>query len=330
MDAENQPQQFRPARGLANPHIQTVLPTYFMKRQSFPGRIERFELPCGDYIDGVWTDKPDDGPTVVLLHGLGGSAKSHYITSLMNFIHYQTNWNALAINFRGCGEDMQRHFQQYHGGDTEDIKFILKLIKQRNPNEPTAMVGFSLGGNVLLKLFGELKYHNLCETGVAISPPFDIEATAEKVHKGINSLYEKVFVNDLKQTLLSKYPQNMLPDNFQEKLNNISSLKALDEQFTAPQNGYGSSSEYYKDVSSKYYLHNIQKPTLIVIAKDDPIINYDNLPQALFDSGFLQLECYDNGGHIGFVKGSILSPSCWINERIMRHLVDYLPLGIHS
>lgn len=326
----NEPTQFVPAWWLPNAHLQTLFPVFYMSPKKFPTRIERFELPDGDFIEGIWTHKKP-GPTVILLHGLQGSPNSHYINSIMHYIHFQTNWNALALSFRGCGTEKQRKFRQYHSGDTEDIKFILNLIKQRNPHIPVAMVGYSLGGNMLLKLFGELKYNNLCETGIAVSPPFDIRSSAEYMNKGfMGQFYEKIFLSDIKHGLANKFHYPLHPEELENQLNQIQSLVDLDTKVTAPFLGFESVDEYYHDSSSINYLKHIKKPTLVVLALNDPIVDYSKLPEEEQLSPHVQIETHAEGGHLGFMSGNIQSPSFWINNRIMTHLSNYLPLGIHE
>lgn len=300
-----------------------------MKRYPVPLREERFELSDGDYIDGVWTDK-SSGPIVILLHGLQGSANSHYINSLMHTIHHETNWQALALNLRGCGQDKQRSFRQYHSGDTEDIRFILHLIKQRFPTQPIAMVGYSLGGNLLLKLLGELKQNRLCQTAVAISPPFDLASTAQNIQKGLGKVYQKIFLDDIKSSLIKKYPHHYNTEKLQKKLHDLQTLEDLDHQFTAPMHGYDSIYEYYQDCSSIGYLNSIKVPTLVMIAKDDPIVNYNYLPKPESISNNVTLEIHEKGGHVGFISGGILNHHLWMNQRIMSHLAHYLPLCIHE
>ncbi|MEC7030995.1 MAG: hydrolase [Pseudomonadota bacterium] len=321
--------RFVPAWWLQNAHLQTIFPMMYLKKKYFPERQERFELPDGDFIDAVWTDK-SQGPIVVLLHGLQGSSNSHYIHSLMHDIYYQTNWTSVAINLRGCGEYKQRTSRQYHGGDTEDIKFIINLIKQRYPDQPLAIVGYSLGGNLLLKLFGELKYHNLCETGVAISPPFDMKKCALKIRKGINTLYQKAFLDDIKKSLLYKFTISEDIHKLKNKLNQLKSLIDFDNQITAPMHGYQSVDEYYRDVSCRFYLPHIRKPTLIVLACDDPIVDYSELPDKSDMSSHIKLEAYTHGGHVGFMSGNLSAPKFWVNERVLSHLSEYLPLGVHE
>jgi|AntRauTorckE5430_2_1112549.scaffolds.fasta_scaffold00008_38 hypothetical protein len=322
--------KFVPAWWLPTAHLQTIFPTFFFAQKEFPTRVERFELPDGDYIDGIWTDKPA-APTVILLHGLQGSPRSYYINSLMDNIYHETNWNALALSFRGCGSDKQRMFRQYHGGDTEDIKFILNLVKQRNPDMPVSMVGYSLGGNILLKLFGELKYSNLCETGIAISPPFDIRASSQYMNKGfLGQFYERTFLSDIKHHMTNKYHYPLHPETLETHLNEIQTLADLDSKMTAPSLGFDTVDEYYNDSSSIHYLKHIKKKTLIILALNDPIIDYSTLPTDEELSKHVELEVYPEGGHVGFISGNIKSPEFWVNKRIMAHLSHYLPLGIHE
>lgn len=322
--------KFVPAWWLPSAHLQTIFPMLYFAQKEFPTRVERFELPDGDFIDGVWTDKPA-APTVILLHGLQGSPNSHYINSIMGYIYSETNWNALALSFRGCGSEKQRQFRQYHSGDTEDIKFILNLIKQRNPHIPVAMVGYSLGGNILLKLFGELKYSNLCETGIAVSPPFDIQSSTNYMNQGIlGQFYEQTFLSDIKHGMTNKFHYPLHPETLQTHLNEIQTLADLDEKITAPSLGFESVAEYYHDSSSINYLKGIKKPTLVVLALNDPIVDYSHIPSDEQLSKHIELEIYPEGGHVGFVSGNIQSPDLWINKRIMAHLSNYLPLGIHE
>lgn len=323
--------KFVPAWWLPSAHLQTIFPVFYFAQKKFPTRVERFELPDGDYIDGIWTDK-SSGPTVILLHGLQGSPNSHYINSLMSAIYSETNWNALALSFRGCGTEKQRQFRQYHSGDTEDIKFILNLIKQRNPQHPVAMVGFSLGGNILLKLFGELKYNNLCETGIAISPPFDIARSAQYMNnQGIlGQFYERTFLSDIKHGLANKFHYPLHPETLETSLSDIQTLADLDAKITAPSLGFESVDEYYFDSSSINYLKHIKKPTLVILALNDPIIDYSHLPEEDQLSKQVELEIYPEGGHVGFVSGNIQAPEQWLNKRILVHLSDFLPLGIHE
>ena len=178
---------------------------YLQGHKSIHLQTEVFELPDGDFI-GVWTSQ-SEAPTIILLHGLQGSVSSHYINSFMYRIQNETSWNACLLHFRGCGGSMNRLERQYHSGDTEDIRFIMNLIKQRNPKMPIALVGFSLGGNILLKLFGELKQANLASTGIAVCPPFDLKHTAHAIQNGFGRVYEQMFLHDIKKLYSKKYPQ---------------------------------------------------------------------------------------------------------------------------
>ncbi|MDC3181188.1 hydrolase [Gammaproteobacteria bacterium] len=320
-------QTYQPAWWLPNPHLQTLYPFLFKKHHDISFITEVFELPDGDFIESIWTSK-HNAPTIILLHGLQGSVNSHYINSLLYRIQTETSWNACVLHFRGCSGELNRLERQYHSGDTEDVRFICHLIKQRHPKMPIALVGFSLGGNILLKLFGELKQANLAETGIAICPPFDLHQTALSIQNGLGKLYEQMFLNDIKKLYGKKVRSGRASEALLKELNDISSLIDLDRRVTAPLHGFDSLEEYYTDSSSYNYLPMIKKPTLVIAAKNDPIINYHKIPADHEISPFVQMEIYDEGGHIGFMSGPPHAPYYWLDERILSHLASYMPLDI--
>ncbi|UTC24393.1 hydrolase [Candidatus Comchoanobacter bicostacola] len=318
---------YKPAWWLPNPHLQTLYPFIFKKKLKVPLQQEIFELPDGDFIDGWWTEK-SQGPIVILLHGLQGSVDSHYINSLMHHIHYQTNWRALLLHFRGCGEQFNRLDKQYHSGDTEDIRFICNLIKQRNAQTPTAMVGFSLGGNILLKLFGELKQNNLMSTGISVCPPFDLLNTAINIQNGTAKIYEKMFIQDIKKAYHKKLQASETQNSILKDLDQVSTLIELDQKITAPLHGFDSLEEYYDQSSSISYLKSIKKPTLVIVASNDPVLKYNYIPTNEDTSSHVVIETYEHGGHIGFMSGPPHKPEYWLDARIMNFLSEHLPLGI--
>jgi predicted alpha/beta-fold hydrolase len=324
---DNTSHTYEPAWWLPNPHLQTLYPFLFKKPQEISFISEVFELPDGDFIESIWTSK-NNAPTIILLHGLQGSVNSHYINSLLYRIQNETNWNACLLHFRGCSGESNRLERQYHSGDTEDIKFICNLIKQRNPQAPIALVGFSLGGNILLKLFGELKQSNLASTGVAVCPPFDLHQTATAIQQGIGKLYEQMFLQDIKKMYSKKVRSGRASESLLKELNSVSSLIDLDRKVTAPLHGFDSLEEYYNDSSSCNYLPFIKKPTLIIAAKNDPIVNYHKIPEPHEISPHVQLEVYEHGGHIGFMSGPPHAPYYWLDQRILAHLATYIPLDI--
>src|SRR5689334_11594865 len=143
--------QFKPAWWLSNPHLQTLWPTFCRRKiKNMPLERERFELPDGDFIDLVWLGKEQQGPLVLLLHGLEGSVHSPYAQGMLNTIQ-QNNWRAVFMHFRGCSGQPNRLPRSYHSGETQDVSVLMNALRARESDTPMAAVGFSLGGNVLLK-----------------------------------------------------------------------------------------------------------------------------------------------------------------------------------
>ena len=155
---------FKPAWWLSNRHLQTLWPTLFRRRiKSLSLWRERVELPDGDFIDLDWTSRPE-GPVVLILHGLEGSIDSPYALGMLQALHNQ-GWRGVFMHFRGCSEEDNRLLRAYHAGDTEDVAYIITMLQQRSPGLPIAAIGFSLGGNVLLKWLGQKENNLLSAAG---------------------------------------------------------------------------------------------------------------------------------------------------------------------
>ena len=140
---------FKPAWWLKNHHFQTLFPALFRKIPALLLRRERLITPDGDFIDIDWCGE-GDAPIIILLHGLTGSSQSVYIKGLQHIL-LANNFRSVALNFRGCSGEPNNSARCYHSGETEDIDFLYRTLRQREPETPFAAIGFSLGGNVLLK-----------------------------------------------------------------------------------------------------------------------------------------------------------------------------------
>ena len=168
----------------------------------------------------------------------------------------------------------------------------------------------------------------MCETGIAVCPPFDLMHTAKNINQGASRLYEHMFLQDIKQTYMKKAEAGVTTSEVIDTLHEIQTLIDLDERITAPLHGFESLDQYYEESSCIAYLKTIRKPTTIIVAKNDPVIDYTLLPTKEDLSRQTQMEIYEEGGHVGFMSGSIHDPYYWLDDRIMEHLSEYLPLGI--
>jgi hypothetical protein len=309
---------FQPAWWLPGPHLQTLWPVLVRPRQALPLRRERIELADGDCIDLDWTPARS-GPVALVLHGLEGSSRSHYAERILERLR-AAGYQGVLMHFRGCSGEPNRLPRGYTAGDTTDLEYIAALIRQRFPNRPLAAIGYSLGGNVLLKWLGQQAAASPLACAVAISVPFELARTAERLAQGFSRLYQRYLLAKLRRSALRKVQHPDFPVTV-ETLANLSSLRRFDDAVTAPLHGYSSATEYYRDASSRQYLHAIHIPTLLIHARDDPFTSEQAIPLGHELSVSTTLELSRRGGHVGFVSGRVPGQALyWLDERIMRWL----------
>ena len=315
---------FKPAWWLHNRHLQCIWPTYFRKNKKLKTRHERFELIDGDFIDAEWVG-PQSGPIVVVLHGLEGSIESPYANAILHAIE-KTGWRALFIHFRNCSTSRNRLDRFYHIGDTGDIMNVLSIIRNREPSVPLAGVGFSLGGNVLLKWLGEMGQNCPLVAGAAISVPFKLAVASEMTTKGIAKYYQNMLLHAMKKAIHKKFHDRKHPPIDLAKAMQASTFRDFDDAVTAPLHGFNDAGEYYQKSSSCYYISGIRKPTLVVSALDDPLVPPEAIPARSEFSDSTTVEIHPRGGHIGFVGGNIPGlAEYWLEDRIIHYLKNFLP-----
>ncbi|ETO92648.1 hydrolase [Legionella oakridgensis] len=321
---------FTPAWWLANPHAQTVYPTLVRRLMAPVDRIERFELPDGDFIDLAWAVNGlgTDAPLVVLLHGLGGNMNSTYVGGLMHAFN-RCGWRGVLMHFRGASSEPNRLLRAYHSGDTGDLAYFIKTLVQREPHTRKALVGISLGGNVLLKWLGELGKQSWIQAGVAVSVPFQLRLAADRMNRGLSRIYQAYLLREMRVIFARKLQEHA--SKFSPILRDIKRIDTLrcfwtfDDYITAPLHGFTNVHDYYRKASSRQYLPDIATPTLIIHALDDPFMTSDVLPKARELSPYIILELSHKGGHVGFISGSIPGrPIYWLDQRIPDYLRTYL------
>ena len=319
--------QFRPAFGLSNPHVQTLLPFLLKKAGNDKYRQQTLELVDGDFLDLSWLGEPKDGrPIVVLFHGLEGSIDSHYAKTIMQALHQQ-GWLALLMHFRGCSHRPNRLAHSYHSGETEDARYLLGWLKQTYPNSPLAAVGISLGGNMLLKLQAEYGDQSPLKAAVSVCAPVQLNLCSQRLNKGLSRIYQRHLITRLNQKLCNKIKQF----NFEELIglskNDIKQIKTFwqfDDRVTAPLHGFKDVHDYYARSSARQYLKDIKKPTLMIHALDDPFMQQKIVPEESELSNSIELELSKHGGHIGFIAGSLSKPVFWLPQRISEYLYKYI------
>ncbi|MDF1758130.1 MAG: hydrolase [Legionellaceae bacterium] len=314
---------FKPAWWLKNAHIQTIYSSISRKQKAQIDSTERLELPDGDFIDLAWAQNglSDDAPLVVFLHGLGGSVESSYVAGQIA-AYNKNGWRAVLMHFRGASHEPNRLPRAYHSGDTADLNYFLEILSLREPNTQKAVVGISIGGNVLLKWLGETGAQKLVSGGVAVSVPFVLNSVADKINKGFSKIYQIYLLKRMRAIFFQKnekYPEML--NEYMDALKSSECFWTFDDKVTAPLYGFAGVHDYYKQSSSRYYLQKIATPTLIIHALDDPFMHKDVIPEADELSKDVTLELSKKGGHVGFVSGKFPGQATyWLDERIPEYL----------
>jgi hypothetical protein len=267
-------------------------------------RRERIATPDRDFVDLDWLDGSPQAPLVLLLHGLEGSARSHYMVGLLEEIAAR-GWRGAALNFRSCSGELNRLPRFYHSGDTGDLDVIVRLLIERDPEARLGAVGVSVGGNVLLKWLGEQEVNAPKQLlgAVTISVPFDLAACARVLDQGFErAVYTRNFLRTLKPKVRLKaerYP------GFVDVAAVLRSrtFAEYDRALTAPLHGFADEEDYWRRASSGPYLERIRRPTLLINARDDPFVPPDSLPDPVALPTCVQAEFVPRGGHVGFVEG---------------------------
>jgi predicted alpha/beta-fold hydrolase len=238
---------------------------------------------------------------------------SPYVASLFQTFN-QAGYRVVLMSFRGTSGEPNRLPRAYHAGDTADLDYFLNILKLREPATQKAVVGISLGGNVILKWLGETGSQSLIDGAVAVSVPFQLHNAAAQINKGFSRVYQARILEKLRTFSLQKLDLiNSQLSITKQSLLSIKTLCDFDEQITAPLHGFANAKEYYKKSSSRQYLRQILTPTLIIHALDDPFMTPDILPtpQELPSDVLLELSKY--GGHVGFIMEKNKG---WLEQRI--------------
>lgn len=265
---------------------------------------QRFETSDGDFVDVDWL-RCGSSKLVVLFHGLEGCSQTWYMRG-MSLAFRQTGWDVAAFNFRGCSGEPNRLLRSYHSGATDDLRELLPKLRGIGGFERTALVGFSLGGNVVLKFLGEEGEGaaKFADVAIAVSVPCDLRESAEYLARACNRLYMKRFMGFLREKMERKQAQ--FPDALSfSAVRRMQTFAEFDDFYTAPVHGFSGAEEYWRRCSSRRFLASIRIPALIVNAADDPFLGPACYPaREAASSKYVYLETPAHGGHNGFVAFS--------------------------
>lgn len=326
---DNNSSGFVPAPALSNPHMQTLLPRLLYSGRGIDVVSQELALPDGDFVDLAWGNPPDTGshkPIVVIFHGLEGSVHSPYAGGILKALA-QRGWHGVVMHFRGCSGRPNRLARSYHSGETGDARYFLEWLQQQYPQAPLAAVGYSLGGNMLLKLQAEYGDTSPLRTVVSVSAPLLLDRCSDRIHRGFSRLYERHLLDSLKRSVLRKFIHHdyeSLIGLTPQRLWQAGSFWDFDDIFTAPVHGFSDARDYYRQSSAFSYLEGITTPALIIHALDDPFMTSDIVPEAKTLPPNIQLMVSRHGGHVGFVEGSAIAPRFWLERYIPDYLAAYL------
>lgn len=286
-------------------HIQTMFPNLFRKSDEIGMERTRIPTPDGDEIclDIASSRHNKSHIAVILSHGLEGDSRRHYMLGMCR-VFTGMGWDCIARNFRSCGGEMNKTPKMYHSGDTDDLHAVVKHGLKLGYKH-LLLVGFSMGGNQILKYLGEYPFRVPAEVRAAVtfSVPCDLPGSAVELGKLKNAVYMRYFMKSLRQKVRAKH--ELFPQLYPVKgLDRIRTFAEFDERYTAPIHGFASAKDYWQRAASLPFLNRIRIPTLLVNAANDPFLSAQCSPVHIAESSpvfFLETPKY--GGHVGFASG---------------------------
>jgi predicted alpha/beta-fold hydrolase len=321
-DIEPSALDFRPLPLLGNGHIQTVLGTLWPGRlPALAARLRFLPLADGDCLalhDSVPADWRAGDPVAVLVHGLAGCYRSGYMVRIGQKL-WARGLRVVRMDLRGSGRGISMARRPYHGGCSFDVRAVLAEVGRWAPNSDIVLAGFSLGGNIVLKLAGELgNSPGKLRRVAALAPPIDFFRCVELLERPRNRLYERFFVAGLIEQVRARehffriHPGMRFPRGC--------GIRLFDDLYTAPRNDFQGVDHYYGSAGAVALIPQISIPTLILTARDDPFIDPEPF-HSLTRPECVQVRMMDRGGHLGFLGRDPSGSIRWAENRI----VDWLP-----
>jgi uncharacterized protein len=312
---------------IRNPHLSTIAGNFWRRtldEQRYPLIRKLYKIDHCTTIVALEHQPctPAQGQ-IVFLHGLEGSAEAGYIRSFSQTA-LERGFGVHRLNLRTCGGTEELCETMYHSGLTSDTHFVLKAIKSCW-RQPLFVIGFSLGGNVALKLAGELGETSTLDGVCAVSPPIDLAACVRAIDKPSNILYARRFLDRLRKRIERK--SRLAPHLYNSAdLHKVKTIWQFDDRYTAPLFGFGTAANYYATQSAANFLHKIRVPTLVITAEDDPLVPYEVFRHPAFQqNSSLRLITTKYGGHLGFLSRH--RPRFWVDSFALQWIEGILALS---
>lgn len=310
---------YNPPGYLQNGHLQIFINALLRKPENLQYQRERITTDDGDFLDLDWLNT-NSSRLAILCHGLEGDTRSSSILGVAGALQ-KKGWDVLAWNFRSCGGVMNLTPRFYHGGATDDLDRVVQHALRSHPAEKIALVGFSLGGNLILKYLGEAIRHPKIARAVTFSVPVDLSSSAHQMALSQNKIYMRHFLKTLREKILKK--RALLPPHIPfDRLPKVRTFHEFDDLYTAPLHGFINAEDYYHQASSLNFLKYIQIPTLLVNARNDPFLTPSCFPTHIAKKhAHLFLETPHFGGHCGFLPEN-RQGECWSESRTLTFLEE--------
>ena len=329
--------QFVPLRRWNGGHWMTLYA--WGKTRSFPAlpppQARYFDVAPGSRVLAHchWQRRPWEHPTLIALHGLESSSEAHYVRGLADKA-FAAGFNAVRLNQRNCGATEHLSDGLYHSGLTGDPMAVMQELIEVDGLSAFAMAGYSLGGNLTLKLAGDYgadpprQLRAVC----AVSPTMDLAVCVDALEERQNAIYQWHFVRNLKRRMRRK--ARAFPGKWSlGALPRIRSIRAFDEAYTAPHHGFRNADDYYHRASAARVIDKITVPTLVITAADDPFVPPGPFKEpAVLRNRNITMKLLPHGGHCGFVEQAAGDYDGYWAEReiigfVSRHCQDFLTPG---
>jgi predicted alpha/beta-fold hydrolase len=326
---------FIPHAALKNAHAQTLAGHFIPRR--FKIIHARTESRYFDTAPGVrvlthcsWQDDPASKPTLVLVHGMEGSTDSRYMLGTAEKA-LAAGSSVVRVNYRNCGGTEHLTPTLYHAGLTDDLRHIVSELIERDGLREIYLIGFSLGGNIALKLAGEygVSIPREIRGVVGISASIDLAVCADAIELRGNIIYSTRFVMSLRDRLRRK--AELFPERYDPSLlRGVWTIRKFDDAYVAPLCGFRDSADYYERASALRVIDRVTVPTLLIHAKDDPFIPYSQMERSeVASNSNIAVLAPDQGGHVGFISADAEGEQRFWAEATAIRFVELTSLSTH-